>query len=112
VARPEVVAAIVPIASRASSQGICAMRGVAVWAFHGERDKDEKLEGEQRTVEALNACQPPPTELARLTVYPGAGHEVWSRTYDGSAGNDIYGWLLAHHRRDAKGADLLARPPA
>ena len=98
VARPQVVAAIVPIAAKGSVEGICAMRDVAVWAFHGALDKDEKLESEQQLVDALNACQPPPDEPARMTVYPGAGHEVWTRTYDGSAGNDIYSWLLAHHR--------------
>lgn len=98
VARPGVVAAIVPIAGAGTTDGICAMRDVAVWAFHGERDQDEKLEHESLLVAALNACQPPPAEPARLTVYSGAGHEVWSRTYDGTAGHDIYGWLLRHHR--------------
>jgi hypothetical protein len=74
------------------------MLGVAVWAFHGEDDRDEQLDDERRLVDALNRCQPPPAEPARLTVYGGAGHEVWSRTYDGSGGHDIYAWLLAHHR--------------
>ena len=98
VARPKVLAAIVPIAAKGSAHDICAMRDVAVWAFHGELDKNEKLESEQRLVDALNACRPPPAEPASMTVYAGAGHEVWTRTYDGSAGNDIYPWLLAHHR--------------
>ncbi len=98
IARPHVVAAIVPISGTGSPRGICVMREVAVWAFHGELDRDEPLGHEARLVDALNACQPPPGEPARLTVYPDAGHEVWSRTYDGSGGYDIYGWLLAHHR--------------
>ncbi len=97
VARPHAVAAIVPIAGTGSPKGICAMREVAVWAFHGGEDKDEALGHESRLVEALNACQPPPDEPARLTIYPGAGHEVWTRTYDGSGGYDIYAWLLSHH---------------
>ncbi len=98
IARPGVVAAIVPIAAGGSPQGICAMRDVAVWAFHGDQDKAEPLDPELRLVNALNACDPPPVEPARITVYRAAGHEVWSRTYDGSAGHDIYAWLLAHHR--------------
>jgi predicted peptidase len=97
-ARPQVIAAIIPIAAAANADGICAMREVAVWAFHGELDRDEKLDHELLPVNALNACQPPPVEPARLTVYAGAGHEVWTRTYDGRAGNDIYAWLLTHHR--------------
>lgn len=49
-------------------------------------------------VDGYNACQPAPVEAARLTVYPRASHNVWTGTYDGSAGYDIYAWLLAHHR--------------
>ena len=36
-----------------------------------------------------------PADL-RLTVYPGVGHDSWDRTYDLSAGHDIYSWLLTH----------------
>jgi predicted peptidase len=97
-ARPGVVAAIVPIAGGGDTVGICAMREVAVWAFHGEHDKAEPLDHELRPVDALNACNPPPAEPARITVYRGAGHEVWSRTYDGTAGHDMYAWLLEHRR--------------
>lgn len=97
-ARPQAIAAIVPIAGTGTLADICAMREVAVWAFNGELDKDEPPSRQQQLVDAINACQPPPIEPARLTIYPGAGHEVWSRTYDGSAGNDIFAWLLTHHR--------------
>jgi len=91
---PEKVAALVSIAGNGDPTRVCAMREIAVWAFHGERDTDEKLEHEQRLVEALNACTPPPRWPARLTVYPRAGHNVWTETYDGTGGYDIYSWLL------------------
>jgi predicted peptidase len=97
-AHPEEIAAIVPIASEARPEGICRMRGVAVWAFHGEKDSDARLSYEERLVDAYNACLPAPAEPARLTVFPGATHNVWGPTYDGSAGFDVYGWLLTHHR--------------
>lgn len=97
-ARPDIPAAIVPIASEASPKGICAMRQVPIWAFHGELDRDVKAAVEARLVDALNACVPPPVEPARLTLYAGAGHLVWSRTYDSPDSLDIYGWLLQHHR--------------
>lgn len=97
-AHPEVPAAIVPIAAEAPTAGICAMRDVAVWAFHGELDKDTKVGAEQKLVNAVNACTPSPREPARLTVYAGAGHLVWTRTYAGSDSVDIYAWLLAHRR--------------
>jgi len=96
--RPQVPAAIVPIAATGRPEGICAMRDVAVWAFHGELDKAVKLAEEQRLVNALNACEPPPPEPAKLTIYARAGHLVWQRTYEGTGGVDIYTWLLRHHR--------------
>jgi predicted peptidase len=96
-ARPRVPAAIVPIAAGGRPEGICAMRGVAVWAFHGELDRAVRLTEAQRLVKALNSCVPAPAEPARLTVYAGAGHLVWTRTYEGTVGVDIYSWLLQHH---------------
>jgi len=97
-ARPAEIAAIVSIAGAGDPAKVCRMRDVPVWAFHGQQDKDDPLDEEQRMVTALNACSPPPRRTARLTVYPRAGHEVWCRTYDGSAGYDIYSWLLENHR--------------
>lgn len=97
-ARPSVPAAIVPIAAAGRPDGICAMRDVAVWAFHGERDKAVKLVEAQRLVKAFNGCVPPPVEPARLTIYAGAGHLVWTRTYADTVGVDVYSWLLQHHR--------------
>jgi hypothetical protein len=47
---------------------------------------------------SLIGCPAPPRRDAILTVYPGVGHDSWSRTYDGSAGHDIYGWLLMQRR--------------
>lgn len=96
--RPERVAAIVPIAAEGDTAGICRMRDVAVWAFHGERDQDEEIARHRALVNAYNACLPAPREEARLTVFPGASHNVWKGIYDGSAGYDIYAWLLSHHR--------------
>jgi hypothetical protein len=29
-------------------------------------------------------------------MYPGTGHQdSWTKTYDGSAGHDVFGWLLS-----------------
>lgn len=98
IAHPEVPAAVVPIAAEGPTADICRMRDVPVWAFHGELDRDTRLAAERKLVDALNACVPPPDEPARLTVYAGAGHLVWSRTYQGSDSLDIYSWFLAHHR--------------
>jgi dienelactone hydrolase len=43
----------------------------------------------------LIACPTAGRRDARLTLYEGVGHDSWSRTYDLSAGHDIYEWLLS-----------------
>ena len=39
-------------------------------------------------------CPSPPLIEAKLTIYPGVKHDSWTKTYDLSAGHDIYAWLL------------------
>lgn len=96
--RPTVVAAIVPIAGAGSTGSACNMRNVPTWAFHGDADGTVNQSGSINMVNAINACTPAPSIAAKLTIYPGVGHDSWTRTYDGSAGHDIYAWLLQYHR--------------
>ncbi len=98
VARPTVVAAVVPIAGAGSTGQACQMKNVPTWAFHGDADGTVNQSGSINMVNAINACAPAPPVAAKLTIYPGVGHDSWTRTYDGSAGHDIYTWLLQYHR--------------
>lgn len=98
VARPQVLAAVVPIAGAGNTGAACQMRTVPVWAFHGDADGTVNVSGSINMVDALNACAPPPPVAPKLTIYPGVGHDSWTRTYDGSAGHDVFSWMLTHHR--------------
>lgn len=98
VTRPTVVAAVVPIAGAGSTGQACVMKNVPTWAFHGDADNTVNQSGSINMVNAINACSPAPSVAAKLTIYPGVGHDSWTRTYDGSAGHDIYSWLLQYHR--------------
>lgn len=98
IAHPTVLAAAVPIAGAGDTSSACRMRDVPVWAFHGDADPTVNVSGSIDMVNAIKACQPPPTVEPLLTIYPGVGHDSWTRTYDGSAGHDIYSWLLQYHR--------------
>lgn len=94
------VAAIVPIEGNgisAWSSAGCRLGSVAIWAFHKEFDKNRHtpLAGSATPINGLNRCDSPHKE-ALLTVYPVEGHDAWTRTYDGSAGHDIYEWMLTH----------------
>ena len=97
-AYPDIPAAVVPIAGAGPSGSACTMKDVPVWAFHGDADGTVNVSGSVSMVAAINACSPGPSVVPKLTIYPGVGHDSWTRTYDGSAGHDIYTWMLGYHR--------------
>ena len=60
---------------------------------------DKTIDATAGTVEPmreLEACTDPKPLDARTTIYPGVGHDSWDRTYDLSAGHDVFAWLLSH----------------
>ena len=98
----EAVAAAVLVAGHATeafARGGCRLGRVPIWAFHGGADTIIPDVYIATPVEKLEACTSPRPVDLRLTIYPRAGHDAWSRTYDLSAGHDVYAWLLRHERR-------------
>ncbi|MGW0632118.1 carboxylesterase family protein [Streptomyces sp. NPDC002758] len=91
------VAAMVPISGdgRPAWDAVhCDLGREAVWAFAGDADDLVNPVGSIEPITNLQSCPSPPRREAKLTVYPGVDHDAWSGTYSGSAGNDIYTWLL------------------
>lgn len=98
----DMVAAAVPIAGHpgyAMEDGAgCSIVRAPIWAFNGALDDIIPIDWLKGRHKELSACTDPrPAEL-KTTVYPDADHDAWSRTYDLSAGHDIYAWLLQHER--------------
>ncbi|AKQ64703.1 hypothetical protein A176_001615 [Myxococcus hansupus] len=94
---PHKLAAIVPIAGNGNGLPTCNIWNVPVWAFHGTADTTVSPYGSINPVDRLNnVCNPAASPPAKLTLYPGVGHDSWSRTYSGSAGHDIYTWMLSY----------------
>ena len=62
-----------------------------VWAFHGEADYVVPIRRSQEMVAAVNAAG----GNAKLTSYPGVGHDSFTRTY---ANPEVFHWLLRHVR--------------
>jgi predicted peptidase len=97
----ELVAAAVPIAGNGlfaiDARG-CDLGTLPIWAFHGGYDDSVPIETETYPLEKLHECTDPSPVDARLTVFPSSGHDVWTRTYRGSDGYDIYDWMLSHHK--------------
>lgn len=91
----EKVAAAIPISANgtAASNGAGCNIMIPIWAFHGNLDTTSPWKNDVTANDFFKACPPPHAE-AKLTLYPGVGHDAWSQTYDLSAGHDIYAWLL------------------
>lgn len=91
ITQPDRFAAIAPICGRGEPSRVCAIAHLPVWAFHGSKDVTVPLERSQEMVDALQRCG----GNVRLTIYPNAGHDSWTRTYSNP---ELYMWLFAQRR--------------
>ena len=97
---PDLFAAVAPICGGGNphypagytKSSASALKRVPFWAFHGAKDNTVRLDESERMVEALKkfGCD------VKLTVYPEAGHDSWTETYNNP---QLYEWFLQHERR-------------
>jgi dienelactone hydrolase len=76
-----------------------AAENLPVWAFHGDADTTVPLSRSVSMVNAINACKPAPSPLAKMTVYPGVKHDAWNRAYrtDHTYHNpNLYEWMMSY----------------
>jgi predicted peptidase len=90
---PRVFAAAAPICGHGNSwPDKSKVTHIPFWAFHGDNDNVVKLVDQQKTVDSIKAA----CANVKFTIYPGAGHNSWSKTY---ANSKLYEWLLSHKRK-------------
>ena len=89
---PDRFAAIAPICGRGMPLLAERIRHLPVWVFHGARDDVVPIEESQRMVDALKRCG----GNVKFTIYPDAGHDAWTETYNNPA---LYEWFLQNRRR-------------
>jgi predicted peptidase len=94
-AYPHWFAAIAPICGGGDPDDAKCLKGLPIWVFHGAKDKTVPLARSQEMVDALRKVGAD----VRLTVYPAAGHDSWTQTYDNP---ELYKWLLKHKRKPSK----------
>jgi predicted peptidase len=87
---PDLFAAIVPICGGGSPDKVSQHKQIPAWVFHGAKDEVVPLARSQEMVSALEAIGAD----VKFTVYPEAGHDSWTDTYNNS---ELYEWLLSHH---------------
>lgn len=89
---PERFAAAIPICGAGSRAGIKRLVDLPIWVFHGAKDPVQPVEESTRLVEAIKGQG---GTRVKLTVYPDAEHDAWTRTYEDPA---VWEWLFAQHR--------------
>jgi predicted peptidase len=90
-AHPERFAAAAPVCGGGESRRAGRLQRLPVWAFHGGKDPVVPLAATREMVDALERIGAP----VRFTVYPGVGHDAWTRTY---ADWELYRWFLEQRR--------------
>ncbi len=88
---PERFAAIVPICGGGSQAQMEQLKNTPVWVFHGAKDETVSIKESERLVEALKTVD----GNVKFTVYPEAGHDAWTETYNNP---NLYQWLLQQKR--------------
>jgi hypothetical protein len=89
---PTLFAAIAPICGGGGdSSEAWKLKHLPVWCFHGAKDDAVKPAESYKMMAALKKYNP----SARLTIYPEAGHDSWTQTYNNDS---LYTWLLAQKK--------------
>jgi predicted peptidase len=102
------ITAAVPIASWGAGSGFSKCKNTPIWTFVGSEDNSNE-NATLNFVTKFNDQAPAPLHKALLTIYPGSGHDVWTKTYDGTGmGTEddaydpfdmsVYDWMLQYKR--------------
>ncbi len=91
-AHPEKFAAIAPICGGGNPKDAAKLARLPIWVFHGAKDPTVPLQRSEEMVQVIKAVG----GNVKFTVYPEAGHDSWSETYNSQ---DFYSWLLAQKRK-------------
>jgi predicted peptidase len=91
-AHPEKFAALAPLCGRGDPADAKKLARLPIWVFQGAKDPVVRLDSQKAMVEAVQAAGGD----VKFTVYPDAGHDVWTETYNNP---ELYQWLLNQKRR-------------
>ena len=90
-AHPEKFAAAVPICGGGNPSMAEKLKGLPLWVFHGGKDTTVLPAASKGMVEAVKKAG----GNVKLTIYPEAGHDSWTETYDDP---EMWKWLLSQSR--------------
>ena len=84
---PGKFAAAVPICGGGDPAKVEKMKETPIWVFHGAKDTAVSISKSEAMVDALKKID----GKVKFTMYPDAGHDSWTETYNNS---EVYKWLL------------------
>jgi predicted peptidase len=87
-------AAAIPVCGIWSPDDAPKMNGVAIWAFHGDKDPTVPVSGSRNMIEALKKAGVKPE--AKYSELAGVGHGSWTPAY---ATPELWDWLFAQRRQ-------------
>ena len=87
-------AAAVPVCGIWETQDAAKMNGVAIWAFHGDKDEAVPVTGSRAMIAALKNAGVKPEP--KYTEFPGVGHGSWGEAYNSAA---MWDWMFAQRRQ-------------
>lgn len=108
-------AACVPICGGGNANRAESFFNIPTWAFHGDADGTVSVNNSIKMVDAINTLNP--LLNAKLTIYPGVGHNSWSKTYDETGmgtesseydafSQSIYDWMFDYQKEYVEEATL------
>lgn len=89
---PNKFAAIAPICGGGNPADAPKIKHLPIWVFHGAKDTAVPLRASEVMVNALKDAG---AEKVQFTVYPEAGHDSWTETYNNP---ELWTWLLKQSR--------------
>lgn len=93
---PERFAAIAPVCGGGNPNLVESIKDMPIWVFHGAMDDVVPLDLSVEMVEALKEFG----SSVEFTVYPDAGHDSWTETYNNDS---LYEWFLSFRKNHSAG---------
>ncbi|QRK11427.1 discoidin domain-containing protein [Archangium violaceum] len=93
----------------ADGRHICDLQGLPSWLRHGTGDTTVSYNGTLTFKNLMDVKCGAGPKKALMTLYAGAGHNVWDMTYND---NRLYTWLFAQRRGNASEPATFLEPTA
>ena len=99
------LAGIIPVCGAGypypSHAATMAAANLPVWGLHNQNDPTVPSFYTNDYVNLINSANPPPSPLAKKTIFPVSGHDAWTQAYDPNYrenGMNVYEYILQFKR--------------